>query len=95
MGVHSTHFVEETLNPSSVHILVYAVERSAHLGNAGYHVANKTLNRPQTSDMLPASLPHSEGDLVALVALDQPDVHVHMSDVLRKSSSGSSDSDES
>lgn len=44
--------------------------------------------------MFPVALPNGESDLVGL-ALDQTDVHIHMADILRKSSPGSSDYDDS
>lgn len=43
--------------------------------------------------MLPSALPYSESDLVGL-ALDQPDVHVDMADILGQSAAGTLDGDE-
>lgn len=44
--------------------------------------------------MFSVALPNSESDLVGL-ALDQPNVHIHMANILRKSSTGPSDHDNS
>lgn len=44
--------------------------------------------------MFPVALPNCESDLVGL-ALDQTDVHIHMANILRKSSPGPSDYDDS
>ena len=44
--------------------------------------------------MFPVALPDCESDLVGL-GLDQPNVHIHMANILRKSSAGPSDHDDS
>lgn len=44
--------------------------------------------------MLPVALPDCESDLVGL-ALDQTDIHIHMANILRKSSPGSRNHDNS
>ena len=43
--------------------------------------------------MLAATLPDSEGDLVGL-ALEDPDVHVDVTDILRQRSAGALDGDD-
>jgi len=64
------------------------------LGDTGDHVGDETLNCPQASNMLPASLPYSQSDLVAL-ALEQPDVHINVTDILVESAPRALDGDQS
>jgi len=68
--------------------------QSPNLGNTSDHVVDQTPDSVEASDMLPASRPHCERDHCLLLALQDFDVHVDMSDVLGKSAAGSSDGDE-
>jgi len=63
------------------------------LGNTSNHVRDQALNRPQARNMLTPSLPHRERDLIIL-ALDELDVHVHMSDIFRELSARALDADQ-
>ncbi len=65
---------------------------AADLCNASNHVGDETFDCSQASYMLPAALPHCEGDFCGL-ALDEPNVHVDMADVLGQCSPGPFDSD--
>ena len=66
---------------------------ATYFGNASDHIDNKTFDCSEAGDMLSTSLPYCKRDLIAL-ALDQPDIHVDVTDILRQCSAGTSDSDE-
>lgn len=65
----------------------------AHLGDTGDHVGDETPECPEDSDVLPATLPDRQGDLVRL-ALHQPDVDISVPQVLGEGSAGASNGDE-
>jgi len=54
---------------------------SEALGNTVNHVVDHTLDCPQACNMFPSSLPNSKRNF-GTFALDQPDVHVDVLDVL-------------
>jgi len=62
---------------------------SEALGDTVNHIVDQTLDRPQACNMLPSSLPNGERNFGAF-ALDQPDVHVDMLDVLCEGTAGAS-----
>lgn len=65
----------------------------AYLRHTGDHVDDEGLDSPQARNVLAAALPYREGDLVGL-ALQQPDVHVDVADILVQGSAGTLDRDE-
>jgi hypothetical protein len=71
--------------------------RATYLRDTSDHVVDEGFDGPQACDVFPASLPDSKGDFVRLslsLALDEPDIHANMLDVLVKRSTGSSYSNE-
>ena len=58
-----------------------------HLRNTGDHIGDQALQRTEDGDVLPATLPDCEGDLVDL-ALQYPDIDIGVSDVLRQCTTG-------
>ena len=66
---------------------------STHLRDTSDHVVDKTPNSPQARNMFTSTLPDSKCDLVGL-ALEQPDVHVDMTDIFCEGTARSCDSDE-
>lgn len=68
----------------------------AHLGHSSNHVIDRTPNRPQRGDVLPAALPDGERDNVLAVLGDglELNVHVDMSEVLGELPAGTGDDDD-
>lgn len=65
-----------------------------YLGHTSDQVHNQALEGTEDSDMLPSSLPHSKSNLVDL-ALQYPDIDIGVTDVLRQSTTGTLDGDNS
>jgi hypothetical protein len=85
MRIDGTHLVAEPLplhtKPLAIHTYTRPIQ--THLRNPSDQVRDQALDCPKTRNMLSSSLPDRKRDLVIL-ALDELDVHVHMSDVFRE-----------
>ena len=62
------------------------------LGDTNDHVRDQALEGADDGDVLPATLPDGNGDLVHL-ALDEPNVDISVSEVLRQCATGTLDGD--
>ena len=97
MRVDGSHLVQESLEVRSDEERVshrwVLLPGMAYLGDSDDHVLDEGSDGSEASDVLSSSVPDREGDGVRL--LDELNVHVDVSDVLVKNTSGSSHLDDS